>query len=298
MMKSLFITFSKHDLLASTTCRYINKIAIEGYGRSKDVAEFYDSSRPSYSLETINKVSDIINSNNNDNDVLNVLEVATGTGKFTKSFMKNESVNTKNQNKYIVTEPIETFISQLNVKDLESNKWKIDKHITSSDKLKMISDKSVHAIIAAQSFHWMDNITTLKEFHRVLLPNKPIIFVWNSFDVDIDYIRQIEDIIDERYKLLESLNGVPVPRYRSLLWETVFDTIEANFYFEPIKKWSSLQIYKFTHFYCFQKLKEFISFHLKILNILRKFLIAFPIWFKILLIVCNDCLVCEYCGYE
>ena len=60
MMKSLFITFSKHDLLASTTCRYINKIAIEGFGRSKDVAEFYDSSRPSYSLETINKVSDII----------------------------------------------------------------------------------------------------------------------------------------------------------------------------------------------------------------------------------------------
>ena len=221
----------------------IHPIAAEGFGGDK--AAFYDSSRPSYSIETIHKVSNIINDNNKYQQHLQIVEVATGTGKFTRSFIKDEKVNS-NQNRYLITEPIEAFISQLNIEHLQSNKWKLDKYITSSDKLNMINDNSMNAVIAAQSFHWMCHVNTLKEFHRVLLPSKPVILVWNSLDVSVDYIRQIEDIINERYQTIEKGTGEIVPRYRTMLWENIFSTTEAKLYFQPIQKWSSMQQFKFT----------------------------------------------------
>ena len=136
--------------------RNLHPIAAEGFGGDK--AAFYDSSRPSYSIETIHKVSNIINDNNKQQH-LQIVEVATGTGKFTRSFIKDEKVNS-NQNHYIITEPIEAFISQLNMEQLQSKKWKLDKYITSSDKLNMINDNSMNAVIAAQSFHWMCHVNT------------------------------------------------------------------------------------------------------------------------------------------
>lgn len=227
--------------------RYINKIAQDGFGGSIDVAEFYDKSRPNYSIETINKVSDIINDNNQSNGKpIHIVEVATGTGKFTKSFMKDERVSSNHGNHYTVSEPIDTFIGQLNIENLQSPKWKIDKYITSSDKLTMIKDNSIDAVIAAQSFHWMDSINTLKEFHRVLKPKAPIIFVWNSFDVNVDYIKAIEDVVDEQYKIMENKTGEIIPRYRTMRWEKIFNTNDAKQFFKPLQKWCGYQNYNFN----------------------------------------------------
>ena len=58
----------------------INPIAQQGFGRNEDVAIHYDNSRPNYSIETIHKVSEIINTNNVDfnHKPLQIVEVATG----------------------------------------------------------------------------------------------------------------------------------------------------------------------------------------------------------------------------
>lgn len=160
--------------------------------------------------------------------------------------MKYEKIDTDNQNYYITTEPSETFLSQLNIDKLQSTKWKMEKFYCTSDKLHMVKSESTNALLAAQSFHWMDNINTLQEFHRVLKPNCPIIFVWNSFDMRIDYIRQIENIIDKVYKKIEAKTGELVPRYRTMIWEDVFKKNETKKYFKPLQKWQDIQIYKFT----------------------------------------------------
>jgi len=228
----------------------VNPIAQKAFGRNKDVAIHYDNSRPNYSPQTIEKVSDIINNYNQSIKYkpLEIVEVATGTGKFTKSFMKYEKINNDSQNNYTITEPMETFLGQLNIESIQSDKWKIDKYVTSSDKLHMIKDKSCDAVIAAQSFHWMSNIQTLREFNRVLSPNCPIIFVWNSFDVRLDYINQIENIIDSVYKKIESKTNEIIPRYRTMKWEEIFTTnnMETKKYFKPLKKWQGIQNYSFT----------------------------------------------------
>jgi ubiquinone/menaquinone biosynthesis C-methylase UbiE len=37
---------------------------------------------------------------------------------------------------------------------------------------------SADGVLVAQAFHWMATQTTLKEIHRVLKRNKPLILIW------------------------------------------------------------------------------------------------------------------------
>ena len=43
---------------------------------------------------------------------------------------------------------------------------------------------SVSAVVAAQAFHWCVPEASLREFHRILVPNGWVTLIWNDFDID------------------------------------------------------------------------------------------------------------------
>lgn len=92
--------------------------------------------------------------------------MAAGTGLMTKCLVVS-GLNVT------AVEPVENMRLKLNetlpqVRCLEGTSWDIP-----------LKSDSLDAVIAAQAFHWFDNIETLREFHRVLKRNGYGILAWN-----------------------------------------------------------------------------------------------------------------------
>lgn len=105
-----------------------------------------------------------------------ILELAAGTGKFTKNLVKNGW-----KENLIVIEPSEGMLKSFTVnlpgvKALPGSSYEIP-----------LEANSVDSIIAAQAFHWFSDEQSLKEIHRVLKPNGTLGFIWN---VDVPSISQ------------------------------------------------------------------------------------------------------------
>ena len=92
-------------------------------------------------------------------------------------------------------------------------------------------------MIIAQAFHWFDNEKTIKEIHRVLKSNCPLILLWNGYDRSIDWIQQFEEkIILPRYP-------IDTPRYQSGNWENIFNSkIGKELFTNIIKKETTNEI--------------------------------------------------------
>lgn len=114
------------------------KAAAEGFAD----AGAYDTYRPSYPAEAVDSLLRHLHITDRAN--VNVVEIASGTGKFTELLAKrHESYNIQ------AIEPLEGMRSQLVAKDLP--------HVTVTDGHagKMpVEDQWADACIAAQAFHW------------------------------------------------------------------------------------------------------------------------------------------------
>ena len=106
-----------------------------------------------------------------------------------------------------------------------------------SSSIPFINNDSVDAVIVAQAFHWMDNISTLKEVHRILKRGQPLVMIWNTFDYENNkWMQQIEDeILAPLYK--------DTPRQQNRKWENCFKTPFAQEHYQlPVNKWNCRQI--------------------------------------------------------
>jgi len=56
-------------------------------------------------------------------------------------------------------------------------------------------DRSLDAVICAQSFHWFASRAVLDEFARVLQPGGQLGLAWNVRDDSVDWVRQITELI-------------------------------------------------------------------------------------------------------
>jgi hypothetical protein len=91
------------------------------------------------------------------------------------------------------------------------------------------------AVIAAQSFHWMANMETLREMHRVLKKGAVFVGIWNTFDYSRPVLERIErEIIDPCYE-------PDVPRQQTQKWKRVFTTVEAAQLFHPLQAYECMQ---------------------------------------------------------
>ncbi|MFX9276808.1 methyltransferase domain-containing protein, partial [Acinetobacter baumannii] len=74
-----------------------------------------------------------------------------------------------------------------------------------------VNDQQIDAVICAQSFHWLDNMETLTEIHRILKPQGHLGLVWNQRDERTDWVKALADF-------LLPLEG-NTPRYHSEKWK-------------------------------------------------------------------------------
>jgi ubiquinone/menaquinone biosynthesis C-methylase UbiE len=142
-------------------------------------AEAYRRSRPTYPAAAIDWIADSLDLGPG----RTVLEVGAGTGRFTELLVPTGVT-------IVAVEPVAEMRSAL-----ESALPGIRVIDASAESLPL-PDASVDAIVAAQAFHWFDTGPALGEFHRVLRPSGRLAVVWNARDTDVDWVRELEGIID------------------------------------------------------------------------------------------------------
>lgn len=203
-------------------------------------ASLYNTGRPTYTAESLQRVLEVLFSSKTENSAATVLELGAGTGKFSTIFLdftkeqsNIEAYPVLKNLKYIATEPSEGFRDNLAQSLKGSNvevKYALGTEIPACD-------NSLDGVIAAQAFHWMATTDTLKEVHRVLLPYSPLIMIWNSYDYSYDWLRQLDiQVLSKAYK-------PDVPRQQNGRWEHCFSTMTGTSLFSMVHKWQGRNIH-------------------------------------------------------
>lgn len=107
-----------------------------------------------------------------------ILEIAAGTGKFTKNLVENGWDNSGDvKDNLIIVEPsagmLESFKNNFPQIKSENTYQASSYHIP-------LEDNSVDSVIIAQGFHWFADSTSLKEINRVLKPSGTFGLIWNA----------------------------------------------------------------------------------------------------------------------
>ena len=162
--------FSRSNVTARRAFSTVHAAAQKGF--SAEGANAYEKGRPTYNSASLAQICEIIRKSNSQKDI-SILELGSGTGKFTESLVpfviddKSFKIS-----KYIATEPSEGFRNALSAKNIPS--------VTAVDgtgELIPAETHSIDAVVIAQAFHWMDNLTTLNEIHRVLKPGGVLLVI-------------------------------------------------------------------------------------------------------------------------
>ncbi|ODV80924.1 S-adenosyl-L-methionine-dependent methyltransferase [Suhomyces tanzawaensis NRRL Y-17324] len=228
----------------------------------------YDQYRPSFAksfvdpfLAELGLATKVPQSNTYKMDTSKViLELAAGTGKFTRNLVDNGWGNESDN--LIIVEPSSGML-----KSFKTNFPKIrptNIHNASSYELPL-ADSSVDSVLIAQGFHWFSDQESLKEINRVLKPNGTLGLIWNfdypspsqnSKTKNVTYIEQQSGLLDKS-KLDQNLNpedvfldyfnkapwsneiskkiysyDVGVPQYRHGKWRGALELDRE--YFDPI----------------------------------------------------------------
>lgn len=205
----------------------MHNVALKGF--HEENVQIYDNSRPQYPSTTIKYIDEIIASSNSKatNNGNNILELGSGTGKFTRSFLQHsKSLSATMDNNFTATDPSLPFLRQLeyNLPKEAVSPWQLHSKIGTGGNIPM-SSSSVSCCLAAQCFHWMTGDATLEEVARVSRPGAPFIMVWNFYDCSIDWLRRLEyEIVDPIYKAQEKKDGKQTPRFITNEWKQSFES--------------------------------------------------------------------------
>ena len=124
----------------------------------------YEKSRPSYADELVNHVVQSLYTDSVQQSKYDILELGTGTGKFTRTILKH----LKNPVRYLATEPSESFLETFKALSPDVEAKQCD-----STNIP-VTDGSVQNIVCAQCFHWFANQDSLNEMYRTLVPGGKI----------------------------------------------------------------------------------------------------------------------------
>lgn len=155
----------------------VNNIAIKSFNANHAL---YDVYRPQFSKVLVDrflvglKLAKVQNNQFTFHTDKKILELAAGTGKFTRNLVNNgwkENLE--------VVEPSSGMLASFtknfpDIKSYEASSYKLP-----------IADGSVDSVIVAQGFHWFADVESLAEIRRVLKPEGTVGFIWN-FDVPLE----------------------------------------------------------------------------------------------------------------
>ncbi|KAK7951117.1 MFS-type transporter [Apiospora aurea] len=180
--------------------------AAEGF---KDAA-FYDAHRPSYPSEVVESFLEALKITGQSD--MNIVEVASGTGKFTELLAGRPE-------RFLIKaiEPHEGMRGRLAEKDLPA----VEVVDGTADKMPVSNDWG-DACIAAQAFHWFATPESLQEIHRVLRPGAVLGMIWNVEDYNAP--RDWESSTKWEQKLNDLIWSLDdgLPRFRHQKWKDVF----------------------------------------------------------------------------
>ena len=112
-----------------------------------------------------------------------VVDVGAGTGKLTRALVPTGAT-------LIAVEPLATMRERL----AESVPRAVPFDGTAEHMA--LRDRSAHAIVAAQAFHWFDGDRALAELHRVLAPGGRLGLVWNVRDRRSSWVDAFDALVD------------------------------------------------------------------------------------------------------
>ncbi|ESK94566.1 methyltransferase type 11 [Moniliophthora roreri MCA 2997] len=194
----------------------VHTIAAKGFGEGTN--NLYDRARPSYQPVALSHIRAAVASSTH----LNVLEIGSGTGIFTRALLSHPGW-TKDINQLKAAEPSsgmrQVFAQTVNDARVSVREGTFD---TTG-----VESGWADIVIIAQAFHWCpDYDRASQEFARVLKPNGCVAFIWNLEDRDAaPWVAQLRDRI-ERHE-----NGTP--QFRLNLWRKAFDTSSYQAAFNP-----------------------------------------------------------------
>lgn len=202
----------------------VHSTAASGFSASN--VDKYNRGRPDYPVEAVVYIDSLLDTalsaNARVGEAADIIELGSGTGKFTQSFISHTERPWLQLDHYVATEPSEAFRENLargipGIVCLGGTGEQIPRPELSAD-----------AVIVAQAFHWMDNDRTLQEVHRVLRPSCPLIMVWNT-----DMTSGIVDEIDRL--VLDAYYTPDIPRYKKGGWERCFQGEIGSRLFAPLQ---------------------------------------------------------------
>lgn len=197
----------------------VHHIAESGF----QTAKLYDQVRPSYSEEAvkflIGKLG-IASQNASSNQPVRILELGAGTGKFTDILQR---VLRDGDVEIIGSEPL------LSMREVFEEKFpSIEMKDFPAENIGL-PNNSVHAVIAAQCFHWFANEKSLSEIQRVLVPGGKLGLVWNFPDYSVPWIKEIcDDVIFPLYAQSNTPNVYGGEWKRMVIASDKFGSLEGD----------------------------------------------------------------------
>lgn len=177
-----------------------HRIAIKSFNSNHST---YDLFRPSFAPALVNKFLVDLKLATRSNDEFTfhndkkIVELAAGTGKFTKNLVENGW----NENLTVI-EPSSGMLVSFKehfpqIKTYEASSYSIP-----------LEDSSVDSIVIAQGFHWFSDLESLHEIYRVLKPKGTLGLIWN-FDVPLVSNLVPRTLTLPKFEFLYDTNAIP-----------------------------------------------------------------------------------------
>lgn len=183
----------------------VNSLSLNSFNANH---ELYDRVRPDFD----NRAVDILICELGLKEGSKLLELAVGTGKFTKAIVgKGFDI--------LAVEPSTGMLTsfQKNFPDilaLEGSSYSLP-----------VEDNSQDGIIVAQGFHWFADVASLKELARVLKPGCKLGLIWNFEDIDdLPEGHWQRSVCEYMWSFTER-----VPQFHQQTWRNVFDEQQPYF---------------------------------------------------------------------
>ncbi|MDI2126698.1 class I SAM-dependent methyltransferase [Yinghuangia seranimata] len=155
-----------------------HEVARTGYTRAVDV---YERARPSYPLPALAELSDALGLEAG----RTVVDLGAGTGLFTRLLALTGA-------RVVAVEPVAAMRGRL--AELLPSVEVADGTAERTG----LPEGSADAVVAAQAWHWFDGDAALGEVEHVLAPGGGLGLVWNTYDDDVPWVRDYQDIYMRR----------------------------------------------------------------------------------------------------